>query len=353
MKPIEILVIGSVHLDIVAAFSHSGQEQAIDRIGNAVGFSIGGTSLNIAAWLKECGHKPYLLTALNKSSPTGQFVMSALRAGKLSRKHIVDDSNLSDSAFVAMVNEEGQLQSAVSHMSVQESNRITECLEPIVSQFKWVVFDCNLSAGDIEQISGICRDREIQLIGAATSDSKADRLAATCINGTLAVCMNRNEADVLAKTFQLNVDGSYDEELRKRLRAEQVIITEGAKGWRIVSNEITCFEPPRGTLPVNTIGAGDAVCAGLIEALVTGKPIDQSVERLTRLALSSRFPTTFARRTSPRALSGFIRKRRVARIALSAALFVGGIVITWFIESGLSWLLASSSDSAPSIEWTE
>ena len=338
MKSVEILVIGSAHVDILAEFNDSGQEHAIDKTGSGVHFGFGGTALNITAWLDELGHKPYLFTAVDHSSFTGQAVLNAIRAGSLSRKYVIDDGQLSESAFVGSLNN-GDLHSAVSYMAVGESGRMESMLPGVVPKFDWVVFDCNLSRWMIGAIAEICRDSGITLIGTATSDTKVDRLSAAARYGISAVSMNLREAGVL-----MGRDEVRPEELpglRDTLNCDTLMVTAGEDGWYLVQEEVEHYPPPLGADPTTTVGAGDAACAGLINALALQRPIPEEVNRVVARALRSRFPTEFSERTSPDVLPRIIRRRRIVRSGvLSVSLFFVGVVLTWIIEHGLSWVTA-------------
>ncbi|MDD9863362.1 MAG: PfkB family carbohydrate kinase [Gammaproteobacteria bacterium] len=337
MTSAKVLVIGSAHLDILAEFDDTNQENAVDKIGSGVNFGIGGTAINIAAWLQELEHKPYLLTAINKASFTGQAVLNALRAGRLSPKYILDDPKLRDSAFVAAVSNK-RLHSAISCMGVAESRRLIGRLEATIPQFHWVVFDCNLSRGAIEKIAEICRRRHIHAVGAATSDTKATRLTVTRPYGTRALCMNRHEANALTKELGLP-DGEL-RELRTALNTKTLLVTAGDEGWHLAEeDDVTKYKGPEGIVPETDIGAGDAACAGLVHALAQGESIQDTVNGMAGDALRSRLPTSFAERISADALRKFVRNRRKYRIILGVLGIVAVATLGWFVEKILEWLL--------------
>lgn len=331
MKPVKIFVIGSAHLDILAEFDDSEQKTEIDKIGNSISFSFGGTALNIATHLQDLKHKPFVLTSLNKSSMAGQAILNAFRAGRLSRKYLIDEPELPDSTFVGAVRNKS-LNFAVSYMSVGESRHIVSKLERALHKFNWVVFDCNLSQGVIVKIAEICYDRKINLIGAATSETKAERLIATQPYGTTALCMNMSEAHVLMAASSINDENII--ELRNKLNTKILMVTEGEKGWYLIENEATHYDPPAGIVPVTTLGAGDAACAGLINALIRNHNIPDEVNGVAVRALRSRFPSKFAERTSTEAFRKFTRKRHIIEISsiviTTTSIIIGiiGIVIT-------------------------
>ncbi len=335
-----ILVIGSAHLDIFAEFKDVGQEVSVDKIGSRVDFDVGGTALNIAAWMQELGHKASLLTALNKSSFTGRAVLTAMRAGGLSRKYIIDDERLSESAFVATVKNK-DLYSAISCMGIgQSTDSIIAKLEIVAAKFSWIIFDCNLSVEVIRKISEISKSQNIPIVGAATSAVKALNLLATQSIGTRALCMNRDEAAALQKALSI-AEGVSDEslkELQRKLNTRTLLVTDGEYGWYLIDSAVNRNSTPAGVVPLTTIGAGDAACAGLVNALAKGEKSESvcdTINLVVARALQVRSPTKFSELTSRDAIRQFDRSRRRTRIALTVILFVSAVIVTWFIELGL------------------
>ena len=332
----KILMIGSAHLDVFAEFDDFGQESSVDKIGSRVDFGFGGTALNISAWMQEFEHKPYLLTVINKSSFTGRAVLYAMRAGGLSRKCVIDDERLTESAFVAHVKDKN-LYSAISCTGISESDRVIGRLEKTIPRFDWVVFDCNLQEDVIRKITQICQDRQVPAVGAATSDTKATRLKATLSTGTRALCMNRLEARELQAELGVSV-GVSDEnllELWSVLNTEILIVTDGRAGWYLVDRHVARYPPPVGAVPKTTIGAGDAVCAGLVDALARGVSVPDQVNFAIGRALQFRSPTRFSERTSLAAMRQYARSQRRNRIALNTLGFVFAVIVGWFIELAL------------------
>lgn len=321
----------------MADFNVSGQANAIDKIGSGITLGFGGTALNIASWLRELGHKPYLLTAIDQTTFTGQAIMNALRAGGLSRKYVIDDPQLSDSAFVGALSN-GDLHFAVSYMAVSESGRLERALNKVVPRFDWVVFDCNLSNWMIGTIADICKDHGNNLIGAGTSETKIERLSAVQPHGLKAASMNLREASALMSSKEVKPNQLL--QLRNQLNCSTLIVTLGEEGWYLVRNEVEHHPPPLGVNPTTTVGAGDAACAGLVNALVAQRPIPEEVNRVVARALRSKFPTTFSERTSAEVLPRIMRRRRMIRNGiLSVSLFLVGCILTWVVEHGLAWVV--------------
>lgn len=260
--------------------------------------------------------------------------MSALRAGGLSRRYVLDDKKLDVSAFVATMKNK-RMHSAISCMRIEESNLLMSKFESVISRFRWVVFDCNLSRGMIERIAVICQQKRINLIGSATSDSKAIRLVSTLDYGTRALCMNEGEAKNLMRQFRIGNYGRFSDslmELRSRVKSQALLVTLGSKGAYLATEELKSFGPPEGIVPSSTLGAGGAACAGFVDAIVRGSDVSERVNAVVKQALQSRYPSKFAERTSSKALRGLGRKRRVTISTIILALLIGffkGLVSMW------------------------
>ena len=101
-----------------------------------------------------------------------------------------------------------------------------------------------------------------------------------------------DELDLLADPRELDSHGSGagdEEALAQRLLGSgvsQVVVKRGAAGATLYSAEGTLHETARRVTSVDTVGAGDAFCAGYLSALLDGRPYP---ERLARGALLGAF----------------------------------------------------------------
>ena len=330
----EILTIGSAHLDAVAEFDLVEQSAISDKIGSSVTLSFGGVALNVTAHLRDLGQDAYILTAFNRNTVAGRTLYSALRSGGIPRNYVLHDGNLPDSAYVGHMTG-GRVESAISVMSVGESRELDSHLESVIPKFGWVVFDCNLSRGMIGRIAKICRAHDVNLVGLATSDAKAPRLTEASVQGMRAASMNRVEAEQLigllpgASARSEVFDDAALSSLRSWLNTEYLMVTAGRDGWYLVDEaSVTHHDRPEGIVPVNTLGAGDAAVAGLVDSLVQQSSIPEGVNRAVARALRSQYPTGFAETTSPEA---WLQQRRRARI-LGAARYVTTVGAALVIE---------------------
>jgi len=96
--------------------------------------------------------------------------------------------------------------------------------------------------------------------------------------------VNTGEAETLSGV-QITDDTAADEAARtlQRLGARNVVITMGAKGALVCGDECV-FVPAREVEVVDTVGAGDAFCGGLVTLLAEGETLVESARFATAAA---------------------------------------------------------------------
>ena len=330
----DVLVVGSAHIDVVAEYDAASQGAISDKIGSSVTLSYGGVALNVTAHLRDVGQDAHIFTAFNRNTLSGRSLLSALKSGGIPTKFVINDTELPESAYVGHM-AGGRVESAISSMSVGESRKLSGRLESVVRKFDWVVFDCNLSRGMIEDLAEICEERGINLVGLATSDAKAERLSSARSHGMRAASMNQAEFDQLLIAARRSGSISGDVEgnealssVRMWLNTNVLLVTAGRNGWYLAdSSGVRHYRAPEGIVPVNSLGAGDAAAAGLVDSLIRDASIADGVERTVARALRSLYPTRFAQRTSPEAWPDQKRRNQVLSIARYVALVVATVII--------------------------
>ena len=279
----------------------------------------------------------YILTAFNRNTVSGRALHAALGSGGIPRKYVVHDGDLPESAYVGHMTT-GRVESAISVMSVGESRELSAKIRHVVPRFKWVIFDCNLSREMISHIAKMCKDMTSTSSASQTSDAKAPRLTEASEHGMRAACMNRAEAEQLIRLFRGSgtnpgaIDDAALARLRAQLNADYLMVTDGRDGWYLVdAGTVTHHDRPEGVVPVNSLGAGDAAAAGLVDSLVRGSSIPDGVSRAVTRSLRSQYPTQFAEGTSPEA---WLKQRRRARFVQAGA-YLAAVIATLVVETVL------------------
>ncbi len=275
-----ILVIGSVHLDILASYSPA-TDTAIDKPGT-VEFAVGGTAYNIAANLSAVRHPLSLYTHLKASSWTLPFLLDAIESLRLKDSCIKLDPLLPESAFVGHFMEENEgalveLQSAVCASGIESAELDLPWIQEVLQRSQLVVLDCNLSTEHLVSIAGIARALHRRVLVSAVSERKAIR--AVCAAKELPtpfslVSMNMAEAQALGLGASTP---SANELLRMKelFGAESLVVTGGSNGYWVIDDEdnIMQHRTKISAETINTIGAGDAVLSAIARYFSTRKRV--------------------------------------------------------------------------------
>ena len=300
----DIVIIGSVHRDIIARCNYQAQAALQHKTGEPYYTFPGGTALNIASQLAYLGHHSTMITALNQYTPQGRDLQQALEIDpRIDATAVENDHTLPDSAFIAFIDHQGEVKHSLScvylHQSGYLARRIRET-EP--HRYSWLILDGNLSPKQIRTSVANTEASRNRIVMSGSGDAKAAAfiaLADSCPHVTLAAT-NRTEAIELTRLLNLPVpDGEVQQvlpELRQSLNAEMLSVSDGANGWILVhglpsSPTLKLHPAPKAKGIVNTLGAGDALTAGLVHALITGQNPVASVTETVSLTLRSPYPS--------------------------------------------------------------
>jgi fructokinase len=98
--------------------------------------------------------------------------------------------------------------------------------------------------------------------------------------------LNDDELVVLQRTFLLSGSGEGElvADLRRRFDLELVALTRGERGCLIQTGAESVEIPGEPVAVIDTVGAGDAFTAGLLCAVLKGRPVAQAARFANRLA---------------------------------------------------------------------
>jgi len=262
------LVAGSVHLDILSRVT--GDELVTDKVGE-VSMEIGGTGGNIALNLRNLGSDVRMLTAMNGSTHS-KFILEHMQQAGVDLA-VLTGLDLPLAAFVAHIDRNGELMSAISSMPVDKAQFDRGFMESAFGNadgkaIRAVVIDANLSSWDIYLLAKIGAERGVPVFVAGVSPEKAVRVADAVLRGArlAGLFMNRAEAEyVKARRF---VEGLSDQDLSKRLETT-VVITESGNGVFVSDASATVHHAAIKVLKRgHFLGAGDAFMASVIHGFV-------------------------------------------------------------------------------------
>ncbi|MBQ6257190.1 MAG: carbohydrate kinase family protein [Clostridia bacterium] len=258
-----VTVVGGMNLDLLA--TPDVPLLARDSTPGKITLRPGGVGRNIAARLSEAGAHVRLITALGCDE----------RAGMLSRLCRESGIDLSLSVatpcpapcYLCIHDDKGDMVLAVNDMSAME--RLTpEAMESrmeALNQSDACVLDANLSC---DTLSYIAAHASVPLILDPVSCAKAAR-AKDMLPFLAAIKPNRMEAEAL--TGERNIEKAAAALLRAGVK--HVFISLGAEGVYYADASGAGYEPARPLPTLPATGAGDALCAGLTLALLSGMDI--------------------------------------------------------------------------------
>lgn len=261
-----IVGFGSAHIDILATVT--GDPKTKDRIGK-VAMDIGGTGGNVAINCAALDMPTRFVTALNGSAHSRIIVEHLENAGV--EIIVLEDRLLPMAAFVAQINLDGEMDSAISCMPVEsvhfDDNFIVQALEEATLVF----VDCNLSVMSLEQLSRLCHQQKVPLFIAAVSEEKAMRAVEILRRGGMAeaLFLNRQEVEYVKSHIAAESSTNWvcsrvmEDIVLGELLHCKLVITEGAEGAMLVDgNQMYRVRAPKIESVRSLLGAGDAFMAG-------------------------------------------------------------------------------------------
>lgn len=273
-----ILVIGAAHIDVFA--NYEGEiSSKIDKPGK-IEFSLGGTAFNVAANLAFDQEKACLITAVNPHKISGLCVEASLKARKISNHFLVKNTNLSEGAYVAFI-QDGDLVSAVTQTPIEELSLDEENLVGAINNASIVVADCNLSDSQLARVVSHCSKYQKPILIAGVSENKAERIKFVPKHLEIDVfSLNYKEAIHLFNGHQYIYDylifnnedtkrieswsSSTIQEVCSKLCTKYLIVTKGKDGHLVLSktgNRCSFSTDRVNGKFVSSSGAGDALLA--------------------------------------------------------------------------------------------
>lgn len=283
-----ILVVGSAHIDIVAR--PTGDAGRIDVPGR-VTFDVGGTACNCAINVARSGREARLLTARIKGALSRVVDGHVESHGVELRAEDLEGSSCA--AFVAVLDEDGDLARAVSCMPVEEARFSDETLASAMEGCSAVCVECNLSRETLERIASAGRERGLPVFCAGVSEEKALRAVDAAVRGARfsAFFCNLAEARFALSRFGSASDSeaSSVEEIAARLSRIMgcpTVVTAGSNGASAAVPGVGSWTVPApeadggGT----ALGAGDAFLAETICRLTEGETLLSAMSHATGTA---------------------------------------------------------------------
>ncbi len=291
-----VLVIGSAGLDII------GRANAELHIGTSnpsnLRMSFGGTARNLAENLARLGTDVFIITAVG-DDPQGKQLLSQISETGVNVDHALIVPDQLTGTYLAILDNQGNLHLGMDDMRVIDA--ITpEYLRQQRELFKGaiVVFvDANLSPKTLMTAISIAWRAKVPIAADPTSVSLAPALLPH-LERLWLITPNETEAEVLCPHPVPHADRDMAIDAARHLVSQGVdiaIVTMAEFGLGYASADMSGHVPALQTEIIDPTGAGDALTAAVIFALLNDIPLDEAVRLgLSAAALTLRSPGTVA-----------------------------------------------------------
>jgi pseudouridine kinase len=267
----DIIVIGGANIDIKAKTTVS-YISATSNPGN-VTFTPGGVARNIAHNLGSLGVRVVLISAIGNDA-TGEIAIAATSAAGVDLSLCLR-SDAATGSYVAVLDEKGELVSAVNDMHILE-NLKPESVKPhhaALQAAKLIVVDCNVRPDLLDYLALHFSEK---LVVEPVSVAKSQKLR-TLLEKHEVFMATPNRDQLVALTDMDDVDQACQELHERGL--QNLIVHMGSEGALLSSGKgIKKIHCASHSQVRDVTGAGDAAVAGLVYGLTKGYDIAKSAQ---------------------------------------------------------------------------
>lgn len=240
----------------------------------AIHRSVAGKGPNVARVLRQLGGQPLLLGFVG--GETGRFITTNLRREGVAEKLVrtIQPTRICTTLFdhatgtITELVEEAQLPNRAAWQ------QFFRTLAQSLKQARYVVIAGALMPGAKSEIYRKIARRSVPVI----IDSQREPLLGVLEFRPLIAKLNVHELEnTLGRKFATEQKILAGAQELIRAGAQHVVVTQGAAGaWLVTSAEAWHYQPPR-LQPINPIGSGDAVTAGICRQLEQGMELTEAV----------------------------------------------------------------------------
>jgi len=291
-----VLVIGSAGIDLVGRASrplHPGTSNP-----GRLRLSHGGVARNVAENLARLGTEALLISAVGDDAQ-GSQLLDRLRSAAVNVEHVLTVPGAATGAYLAVLEQDGGLHLGLDDMGVVAALTPDYLRErtDLFRQSALVFLDANLPPPTLAVAVQLAGRHRVPVAADPTSASLAGNLTPHLEHLWL-ITPNEAEAAVLCPLDVPHADVNQALAAARHLVSLGVdiaMVTMAEFGVGYASAEGSGHLPALRTEVVDPTGAGDALTAAALFALLNGIPLDEAVRLgLSAAALTLRTPETVA-----------------------------------------------------------
>lgn len=277
-----VTVIGGANLDIKGK-PYQTLKKYTSNPGH-IDVASGGVGRNIAHNLALLNVPVTLLTVVGNDEE-GRRLLEDTRKSGVNCEHIALSNAGHTGIYIAILNEAGDMDVAISGMDILEELNIKylESKRDIIKNSGIVVIDTNIPRQSIGYLLDICNKEKIPVLAEPVSMEKSKKLK-DVLGKIEYITPNREELESISGIAVKN-DGDMMKAVEK-IRNEgvnNVIVTLGERGIYMSCGEFGKFLDPYKCDTIDATGAGDAFTAGFVYGVFN----DYSVELSAKLGLAA------------------------------------------------------------------
>ena len=261
----QICIIGDINVDVVSLLSEPLQTNT-DTIATN-GITLGGSTCNVAVWLTHLGVPVDLVSAIG-DDVLGAWVVTQLQAFGVSDKYVKSIANQRTGTCVILVDETGA-RSMMPDFGANLVQKVDPSLEQLIAASDIVVMSAytfmrpQSTQFALDVMESVAKNNCRMVIDAASS-SPIQKFGAAKVRNYLAgadlVLANEDEYAALSVDAPSDWENEFQNLIIKRGERGALWLNRGTEVASVAADPIEV---------VDTTGAGDAFCAGLLSQLLT------------------------------------------------------------------------------------
>jgi len=277
-----IVVVGSCNMDLCIV-SERLPEPGETILGGDFHTSPGGKGANQAVAAARAGSAVDFVGCLGEDM-FGNELIANLRKERVSVDFTVRERKIRTGVALIMVDSKGEnMISVAPGANAALTTAVIERARLRTRDADFCLVQMEISPDAVRHAVDMAyRENTRVMLNAAPAPSEP--LREEILRQVEVLVVNTGEAETLSGV-QITDDTAADEAARtlQRLGARNVVITMGSKGSLVCGDECV-FVPAREVEVVDTVGAGDAFCGGLVTLLAEGETLVESARFATAAA---------------------------------------------------------------------
>jgi pseudouridine kinase len=272
-----VLVIGAAGVDIVGLLK--GDLKPGTSNPAQIRSSFGGVARNVAENIARLGQPVELITAVG-DDPTGEQLLQQISTAGVGISAVIQSAEHRTSSYLAVVNTNGELQFALDDMRAIStlSAEYLRGKEALFEQASLLFLDANLSKDTLRTAFTLARRYRLPVCADPTSITLATRLQ-PYLSRLHLITPNIAEASILCGQ-------TYSARPRMAIEAAKCLVSQGVKIAIVTLAEFgVCYATSETSGHISAIrseivdptGAGDALTAAVIFALLNNISLDDAV----------------------------------------------------------------------------